>query len=302
MNTIIPWISGGLVLLLGLGLWQTIRFWRESKRSPYYFLRKQAEQRMQTYSMGSVAAAVTLLFFVSYAWQPVEDTSLRMIEIPNTKPLSLSFNQSESITPNTNTTEAIAEADDTPNVVALEGNNAIDVTADLIASQSADDENRLTADSLSQLDGLEAVDSISAADVEVASLPAEYNQIDAVTELADDTIISTVTFANQINEISYAPEVPSKLYETGFYTVYATFDYENMADGMVWSWVWRQNGRVIGGGNEMWQYGNDGPGYIFLAPVDGFTPGEYTVEIWVNGDLQVADNMFVTEDLASSSQ
>ena len=89
MNTIIPWISGGLILLLVLGAWQTIRFWRESKKSPYYFLRRQAEQKMQTYSMGTVASAVLLLFFVSYAWQPAEDTSIRMIEIHNAKPQSL---------------------------------------------------------------------------------------------------------------------------------------------------------------------------------------------------------------------
>ncbi len=301
MNTIIPWISGGLGLLLALGIWQTAKFWRESKRSPYYFLRKQAEQRMQTYSMGTVATAVMLLFFVSYAWQPVEDNSLRMIELTNAKPGNLQSSQSNESTlvitqsPETIVTE---ESEESPDIIVLEGDSGVDVTADLIASQSNVEGERLTAEDLVPFEAVQAEDGLTSSD-EVA-LPAEFDQFDPQVELSDDTIISEVTFSNGINEISYAPTSPAKLYEVGFYTVYATFDYDNMQDGMVWSWVWRQDGRVLSGGNEIWQYGDDGPGYIYYAPPEGFSAGEYTVEIWVNGSLQASDNMFVRDNLATS--
>ena len=258
---------------------------------------------MQTYSMGTVATAVLLLFFVSYAWQPVEDNSIRMVEIPNAKPDSLTSNQIEPATtiseaPTLSVTEELSDSQ--PNIIALEGDSGVDVTADLIASQSEIEDSVLTAESFSALDALSAEGASE--EVEVLTLPTEYDQFDATAELTDDTTIGSVTFANAINEISYAPETPGKLYETGFYTVYATFDYENMANGMVWSWVWRQNGRVISGGNEVWQYGADGPGYIYLAPIEGFSAGEYTVEIWVNGNLQASDNMIVRDSLATSSQ
>jgi hypothetical protein len=54
---------------------------------------------------------------------------------------------------------------------------------------------------------------------------------------------------------------------------------------MVWSWIWRQDGQVIDGGNELWAYGDDGPGYIYLSPEEGFGEGTYTLEIWVNDQL-----------------
>lgn len=305
MNTIIPWISGGLILLLALGVWQTLRFWRESKKSPYYFLRRQAEQKMQTYSMGTVAAAVLLLFFVSYAWQPAEDTSIRMIEIHNAKPQSL------AAAPTTESTQIISqqsenliiESESSPSIIALEGDSSVELSAELISSQSDKGIGRITSEDLLPFETIEA-EGASIAELDEASgsvaLPAEYDQLTASVDLSEATSISELTFSNGINEISYEPTAPAKLYNEGFYTVYATFDYDNMADGMVWSWVWRQDGRVIGGGNETWNYGADGPGYIFLAPTTGFNTGEYVVEVWVNGEMQATANMFVTDDLATS--
>ncbi|MBK7180127.1 MAG: hypothetical protein IPH82_23580 [Chloroflexi bacterium] len=52
-------------------------------------------------------------------------------------------------------------------------------------------------------------------------------------------------------------------------TLYATFDYSEMEDGMAWAWVWRHNGEVLEGGNELWDYGNEGPGFIYLSPEEG---------------------------------
>lgn len=54
---------------------------------------------------------------------------------------------------------------------------------------------------------------------------------------------------------------------------------------MAWSWVWRHNGQVIDGGNELWAYGDEGPGYIYLNPEEGFAEGRYSLEVWVNGEL-----------------
>ncbi|MCB0000072.1 MAG: hypothetical protein KDE56_30120, partial [Anaerolineales bacterium] len=58
-----------------------------------------------------------------------------------------------------------------------------------------------------------------------------------------------------------------------------------MANGMEWAWVWRHNGEVVDGGNEIWNYGQEGPGYIFFAPEEGFASGDYSLEVWVNGEL-----------------
>ncbi|MFT7584858.1 MAG: hypothetical protein ACI9EW_001281 [Cellvibrionaceae bacterium] len=303
MNTIIPWISGGLILLLTLGVWQTLKFWRESKKSPYYFLRRQAEQKMQTYSMGTVATAVMLLFFVSYAWQPVADNSLRMVEIHSAKPSSL--NASQTIEPSITLAETpeslTVELDKIPEIISLEGDSAVELSANLLSLQSAFDNQ--TFSSLDRLDSIQAEGAIALESVvEAPELPAEFNQVTPEAPLQDNTEITALEFSDSVDTVSYKPVAPSRLYNEGFYTVYATFDYTNMQDGMVWSWVWRRDGRVVGGGNETWSYGDDGPGYVYLAPPEGFDTGEYSVDIWINGDLQTSANMFVTDDLAATSQ
>ena len=82
--------------------------------------------------------------------------------------------------------------------------------------------------------------------------------------------------------------------------MYATFSYDGMEDGMVWSWVWRHDGEVVEGGNEVWEYGQDGPGYIYYNPENGFRAGLYTLEVWVNGELFTRSNMRMTGSALSS--
>ncbi|MFK7801735.1 MAG: hypothetical protein AB8G95_08905 [Anaerolineae bacterium] len=260
---------------------------------------------MQTYSMGTVASAVMLMFFVSYAWQPVADNSLRMIEIQNAKPASLTASQtieptvSLSETPESLTTEL----ENSPEIIALEGDSATELSANLLSLQSTlDNQSISSADRLDSIEAAAAIVPDVEAVAEAPVLPAEYNQVTPEAQLSESTEITELEFSDSVDTVSYEPIEPSRLYNEGFYTVYATFDYSDMEDGMVWSWVWRRDGRVIGGGNETWNYGDEGPGYVYLAPTEGFGTGEYTVEIWINGDLQANANMFVTDDLAATSQ
>lgn len=296
MNTIIPWILGGLILLFLIGIVLTIRFWRESKVSPYYFLRRQAEQRMHTYSLGTVGTAVLLIFFVSYANQPTQSSELRMVALSNTKP-SAALVTNQPLTQDENQiVEAISESDEDSAVVALSGSNGSEISADLIQQSSSSLE---AADNILSLDELASVTESEAEEEEVIGLPPEYDRLTPSVDIYDATSITQVSFSNEIDN-NTSPVAPRRLFDESLETIYATFDYDEMADGMVWSWVWKRNGQVIGGGNQAWEYGQDGPGYIYLSPTEGFLSGEYTVEIWVNGQLMADANMIVTNDLATS--
>jgi hypothetical protein len=90
------------------------------------------------------------------------------------------------------------------------------------------------------------------------------------------------------------------IFPEGFFTIYATFDYEEMSDGMAWAWVWRRDGEVISGGNELWAYGDNGPGYVYLNPEEGFQRGEYTVEVWVNSELLTTASLVVNNAAISA--
>ena len=61
---------------------------------------------------------------------------------------------------------------------------------------------------------------------------------------------------------------------------------------------WRQEGAILGGGNELWTYGDGGNGYVYLSPEEGFLPGEYSIEVWVNGSLMTRANVLVSSQAA----
>lgn len=228
----------------------SIKSWREMKRSPYFFMRRQAEKRLQTYSSVSLVLLLLTTGFVAYAWQPNHIEADRVALLSNTKPA-----QDE--------------------IVAL-----LERSATTIAEVET-----AVADSLPIVEALR-LDSSSAA-LTGPQLPTEYNRFEPVTSLNPDTSLGSISFSREISE-NYEPRYAAQLFPEGYFTLYATFSYEAMADGMAWAWVWRHNGRVVDGGNELWRYGSDGPGYIYFGPEEGFQLGEYSLEVWVNGELMTS--------------
>jgi hypothetical protein len=267
---------------------------------------------MQTYSLTTIGLLVGVLFVGTYAWQGPQDTTLRVALIENAKPLLVNIPATTSslTMPSTagNTPERLtaAEADNTPDVVDLEGANSAELS---LASLRQLSDLQITEATTAALDDT-AVDDVqlddaSATDIEIEpnlepSLPPEYTGLDWTVDLTAETNISELSFSDAVDDDLNALS-PSRLFEEGFFTIYATFDYDQMEDGMTWSWVWRRDGQVINGGHEIWDYGNEGPGYVFLNPQEGFRPGQYVVEVWVNEELMTTANLFVTSDNAANN-
>lgn len=238
--------------MLGLlALLMSMKHWRATKRSPYFFMRQQAAKRMQSYL--SVFAVLTLLAAVVgvYGWRTPEDATIRMALLTRAKPAP----------------QAIQELMEQPSALELaEARMAATTTS----SQSGGIANvLLNADQAASFS---------------SELPAAYDRVEPQVELKSGTNLGTVVLSSTVTD-EYEAVNPTSIFGEGFFTLYATFQYEEMADGMAWSWVWRQNGQVIDGGNELWAYGDEGPGYIYLSPEEGFGEGRYTLEIWVNGEL-----------------
>ena len=125
-------------------------------------------------------------------------------------------------------------------------------------------------------------------------MPAQFRTpYEAQSELTEKTTLGSIAFSRQVSD-AYEPVLPSRIFEAGYYTIYATFSYDGMADGMEWAWVWRHNGQPVSGGTQLWNYGADGPGYVYLNPEEGFQPGQYTLQVWVNEQLMTESNLIVT--------
>lgn len=230
--------------------------WREMKRSPYFFQRLQAGKRLQTYMSASFALFVITMIVGFYSWQAPEDTIIRSAIISNSKPVS----------------EVAVDAVDVELPSILE-------TVD--ESISTDTEFPLEPANGDSLLIPVAEQPLIAKQI---ALPAAYDSIEPQVALNGDTHLSTLSFSTELTD-DYEAVSPRQLFGEGSYTLYATFDYDALEDGMVWSWIWRHDGDVIEGGNEVWAYGQEGPGYIFFNPEEGFRAGQYSLDVWVNGEL-----------------
>lgn len=255
-ETIIPWILGTLLLLVVFTFVVAVRSWREMKRSPYFFMRQQAEKRLQTYMSTSLVLLFLTVGVAAYAWQSPQDDTPRVAVLVNNKP------------PEEDVIELIQDAPETANSVELVESLAEEQAAEVVVSAKP-------------------------------TLPKAYDQFDPTAELSDYTELGSLTFSTEVTE-RYEPVNPANIFAEGFYTIYATFEYEAMADGMEWAWVWRHNGEVLEGGNELWEYGEDGPGYIYLSPEEGFQNGEYSLDVWVNGELLTRSDMTINTAAAAA--
>lgn len=248
-GTILPWLLGLLLVLGFMALLMSMKLWRDAKRSPYFFMRQQAARKMQSYL--SVAAVMVLLSGAIgvYGWRSPEDTTVRMALLTRAKPA----------------TKEVQELMAQPSVA-----ERATAEAGTTTTRSGGIANVL-------LNGEEAATFASV-------LPAAYDRFEPTADLLPTTELGTVVLSSTVTD-EYKAINPASIFGEGHYTLYATFDYKDMADGMAWAWVWRHNGEVIDGGNELWVYGDEGPGYIYLSPEEGFDEGQYTLEVWVNDEL-----------------
>lgn len=264
-GTIIPWLVGGILLLVGLTLSVTYKSWRDAKRSPYFFLRVQAAKRMQRYLLATLSLILLLVVTTAYAWQAPQTTIPHLARLSNMKP---ALNNSVA----TGNQAAVAEASPA----------SVEINTNPVSNRIADTPPALTDPLLKP------------------SLPEQYDQIDATVDLKESTDIGDIAFSTEISEDYQAVE-PGRRFGEGYFTLYATFEYGEMSDGMIWSWVWRHNGSVVDGGNQVWNYGDSGPGYVYFKPEEGFQLGQYSLEVWVNGELMALSDFNVTDSISASN-
>lgn len=250
-NAITPWVLTALIGAFLIAFILTARSWREARRSPYFFQRRQALQEMQSYSLVSLALLVATFAVLAYAYSPNVVVAPRVKVLTSAKP--------------------------------------VQAPRDML----------LAAPLVAPVDVVSAGEPATAAAV-VSDTPQLPPDLGKLTPTADSPAakLSNLRFASAIDP-QYQPLTPRTEFSAGRYTVYATFDYTGMADGMVWAWVWRHNGVVVNAVERRWVYGEDGPGWVYLRPETGFEVGDYTLELWVNGALMTTGNINIVAGVAN---
>jgi len=255
---------GGLVLLVSLTMSVTVKSWRDAKRSPYFFLRMQAAKRLQHYLLVSLSLILLAVIVAVYGWQAPTVTTPHLAVLSRSKPILQSA-------------ATVAE----PEIVADASPASVEIDLSPVSNQGPA-QTALTDPLLKP------------------ALPEQYDQLEATVDLKESTEIGEIRFSADISD-DYEAVDPGRRFGDGFYTLYATFDYGEMADGMTWSWVWKHNGAVVDGGNQVWQYGDDGPGYVYFKPEEGFRLGEYSLEVWVNTELMAQSDFMIIDSISASN-
>lgn len=267
----LPWLLGLFGVLVLFTLAKIFDAWRQSKRSPYFFLRQQAEKRLQGYFWALVALVVMGAGTMAYTSQKPQDNALRMALLTQAKPVEAA-----------DRIPVLAFDDEAPESFTF--NTLVE---DLSATTAISSPLTLPSDRV-------LPEGLTLSPV----LPETFDAVEPTAELRPETTITPLVFSTEIDD-NYGPVAPRRVFGEGFFTIYATFDYDQMVEGMAWSWIWRRNGDLVNGGNELWAYGEDGPGWIYYEPPEGFQPGDYTLEVWVNGELFQRAGLTIESEVAN---
>ncbi len=197
-GTVAPWLIGGFAVLALAMLAQTLKAWREAKRSPYFFLRVQAQKRLRQYSTSALVLISLATATAAYGWEQPQDETPRVAILVNNKP-------------DTAISNTITQATDEPAPFLI-----LDPTSSLIDRPAPGDTPPTT---------------ITSTESAVLLLPTEYNQVASTASLQDDTMLGTLFFSTAVDD-QYKAINPGRTYSEGFFTLYGTFDY----DGMEMAW------------------------------------------------------------------
>jgi hypothetical protein len=229
----------------------------------------QAGKKMQRYLVMSFVLILLTAVVSAYAWQSPEETTELVGVLKHAKPNPEIFKATEVEEP---------AADDSPEAV--------------IISLTPSSEREVA---FSALDLVESQEEPQPVQEEVV-----VEQVVAENPVTADSQLDGISFSLDING-NYQAIDPGYQFTEGFYTLYATFAYRGMSDGLNWAWSWQRNGAEIEGGNQVWSYGQEGPGYIYFRPEEGFRSGEYSLAIWVADELQSQSGFTVASGVAASN-
>jgi len=274
-GTTAPWILGSIGALVLFAIFKLFTSWRDVKRSPYFFLRQRAEKSLRAYLWAIIGLLILAGGVLSVAQQMPPDATVRRAILARAKPAFAAESSSSDEIP--------VISLDSPDNFEIDSNSPLTLAETVPVSSSLEF----------------PLSGPASAEISLQpTLPPDFDQFEPTAELQPETTITPIVFSPEISE-NYDPISPRRVFGEGFFTIYATFDYDGMSEGMEWAWIWRHDGEVVNGGNELWDYGDDGPGWIYYEPPEGFSPGEYTLEIWVNGELFQQASLSIESEAAN---
>jgi hypothetical protein len=134
--------------------------------------------------------------------------------------------------------------------------------------------------------------------------PGEYTLALLVEgDLVQETGFRVVEISDRLGEVSFSAEIDdegkpveaSDAFEAGARQIYASFDHAAIAPGTPWSVIWYRDGEAVARINNIWRASNAGRSWVTLTDQQGIAPGEYDLEISIDGNVGAIASMAVVE-------
>lgn len=114
------------------------------------------------------------------------------------------------------------------------------------------------------------------------SLPQEIiDEFEAVVTPQTDYLFSQIRFSTEIDDDLQAIN-PGNEFENPLETIYGTYSYNNMTDGLQWTEVWTREGEIVHYNVGKWQGYSGGYGAVKLElPAEEWLPGNYQLQFFI---------------------
>lgn len=129
-----------------------------------------------------------------------------------------------------------------------------------------------------------------------ATLPPTATRTPAPTATPAEPAIGTMTFALGATD-DLQPVDAAQTFKPGVTKIHALFDYKNFSRNDTWERVWLLDGTEMLRSSETWT-GDAGGTFDYFLDAGGqpLPAGEWTLEIYLNGDLLASDSFAIKAD------
>lgn len=108
-----------------------------------------------------------------------------------------------------------------------------------------------------------------------------------------DAVLEITEFSGDISPEGNPIDVGAA-FPAGLPRVYCWFRYDNMTDGVVWSWMLFSGGAMIRNERGDWEAGESGVGYYYFSAQDGWALGDYEVRFYIGNRLADSATFTIT--------
>ena len=106
--------------------------------------------------------------------------------------------------------------------------------------------------------------------------------------------ITIITLAASHDE-GGQPVDPGAEFPPGDHRVYLFIAYEDMANGVAWTFATYREGEFLDSSTQLWEWGAEGKTYLYYEPPGGYEPGVYEMRVFVGERLQGVAQFVITE-------